>query len=153
MLFPPLRCSAWFSVAAYLWVFRLSVLSSVTGKHTGSLGLKTGDWLCHWRISYSFAFRNSWVSCAVCFGSSSICTVKHHLNFFAAFDWIQAEKIAQHASGFILSAVTSLATLVAVSRRTCPCINTDSAIFDRWCVIFKTKSYFSLSLYFSFPNL
>ncbi len=37
--------------------------------------LRSGDWLSHCRILHFFTFKNSWVAFAVCFGSSSICTL------------------------------------------------------------------------------
>ncbi len=57
-----------------------------------------------------FTFKNSWVSFSVCFGSSSICTMKHRPINFAPFDRIWAESISLYTSEFfqlLLSSVTS----------------------------------------------
>ncbi len=66
-----------------------------------SIRLRSGDWLGHCRIFHFFTFKNSWVAFAVCFGSSSICTMKRRPINFAAFGWIWAESISLYTSEFI----------------------------------------------------
>ncbi len=89
----------------------LSAFSFVFSKWNAcSIGLRSGDWPGHCRIFKFFTFKNSWVAFAVCFGSSSICTMKHHPINFAPFYWIWAESISLYTSEFIrllLSSVTS----------------------------------------------
>ncbi len=75
-----------------------------------SIGFRSGDWLGHCITVHFFPFKNSLVAFAVCFGSLSICTVKHRPMSSEAFGWIWADNIARNTSEFILlllSAVTS----------------------------------------------
>ncbi len=70
-----------------------------------SNGLRSGEWLGHF-----FTFKNSWVTFAVCFGSASVCTMKHRPIDFAAFDWIWSDSISLYTSELfwlLLSSVTS----------------------------------------------
>ncbi len=108
---PPLWCFArpllqLTSIVVCLWAF-----SFVFSKWNAcSIGLRSGDWLGHCKILQFFIFKNSWVAFAVCFESSSICTMKRRPIKFAAFDWIWAVSIALYTSEFIqllLSSVTS----------------------------------------------
>ncbi len=70
----------------------LSAFSFVFSKWNAcSIGLISGYWLCHCRISHFFTFKNSWVAFAVCFGSSSVCTMNRRPINFAPFDWIWSE--------------------------------------------------------------
>lgn len=92
------------SVAASLWVFLHSVFYLRT-KKSCSGGLKSGDWLGHWRISHLFASEKLF---AVYFGSLSILT----------------EIIAVHTSDVIvllLSAVTWSVNIMLFSHA-CLCI-------------------------------
>ncbi len=88
----------------------LSAFSFVFSKWNAcSIELRSGDWLGHFRIFHFFTFKNSWVTFAVCFGSSSICTMKCRPINIAPFDWIWAESISLYTSEFIqllLSSVT-----------------------------------------------
>ncbi len=75
-----------------------------------SIGFRSGDWLGHCITVHFFPFKNSLVAFAVCFGSSSICTVKRRPMSSEAFGWIWADNIARNTSEFILlllSVVTS----------------------------------------------
>ncbi len=75
-----------------------------------SIRLISWDWLGHFRMFHFFTFKNSWVAFAVCFGSSSICTMKCRPINFAAFGWIWANSISLYTSESIrllLSSVTS----------------------------------------------
>ncbi len=89
----------------------LSASSFVFSKWNAcSIGLKSGGWHGHCRIFHFFTFKNPWVAFAVCFGSSSICTIKRRPINFAAVGWIWADSISLYTSEFIrllLSSVTS----------------------------------------------
>ncbi len=88
----------------------LSAFSFVFSKWNAcSIRLKSGDWLGHCKILF-FTFKNSWVAFAVCFGSLSICTMKHRPINFAPFGWIWADSISLYTSEFfrlLLSSFTS----------------------------------------------
>ncbi len=117
----------------------LSAFSFVFSKWNAcSIGLRSGDWPGHFRIFKFFTFKNSWVAFAVCFGSSSICTMKHHPINFAPFYWIWAESISLYTSEFIrllLSSVTSSLT-PGTQCHWKPCTlmpSHCSTMFHRWC--------------------
>ncbi len=113
-VFLPLWCFARLllqltSDAVCLWVFLPLVLSSASEMHA-QLGWNQETDSAIAEYSTFFTFKNSWVAFAVCFGSSSICTMKRRPINFAPFDWIWAENISLYTSEFfrlLLSSVTS----------------------------------------------
>ncbi len=111
-----------------------------------SIRLQSGDWLGHCRIFHFFAFKNSWVAFAVCFGSSSICTMKRRPINFAAFGWIWAASISLYTSEFfhlLLSSVTSSINtsnpepLEAMHAHASHC----STMFHRWCCMLWIRGH------------
>ncbi len=94
--FPPLWCFVrpFLQLTAFvvcLWVFALTFVFSKW--KSCSIGLISGESIGHCRILHFFTFKDSWVAFDICFGSSSICTLKRSLINFAPFDWIWAESI------------------------------------------------------------
>ncbi len=94
--FPPFWCSSrpllqLTSVVVCLWSFLPLVLSSAS--ECSSVGLSSGDWLGYCRILH-FLPQKLLCCFAVCFGSSSINTMKRRPINFAPFDWIWAESWA-----------------------------------------------------------
>lgn len=80
-IFPPWDDPLGFTAATFscsVFVGLPSVWYLITENHA----------LLGWRIFSFFARRNSGVAFALCFRSSSICTVKCRLIAFAGFEWI-----------------------------------------------------------------
>ncbi len=106
-----------------------------------------------WNQEIDLAWSNCWVAFAVCFGSSSICTMKRSWISFAEFDWIWAESLSLYTSEFIrllLSSVTSsinssnpepLEAMLMPSHR--------STVFHRWCCMLWSWAVPSLLILFS----
>ncbi len=71
-------------------------------------------------IQLFLTIKNSWVAFAVCFVSSSICTMQCRPINFVPFDWIWAESISLFTSGFtqlLLSSVTPLIQNTPITQR------------------------------------
>ncbi len=119
-----------------------------------SIGLRSGDWLGHCRILHFFTFKNSWVAFAVCFGSSSINTMKRRPINLAPFDWIWADSISLYTSEFfwlLLSSVTSLINTVTQCHwKPCMLMPSHCSMFHRWC--FGSWAVPSLLHTFFFPS-
>ncbi len=110
--FPSLWCFArpllqLTSVVVCLWVFLPLVLSSASEMHAQS-GWNQEAGMAIAEYSTFFTFKNPWVAFAVCFGSSSICTIKRRPINFAAVGWIWADSISLHTSEFIRLLLSSV---------------------------------------------
>lgn len=113
-----------------------------------SVGLRSGDWLCHWRIYDFSALRRTLVAFTVCFGSLSICTVKCHLIS------VLSRKLSPvhhriHPATFISSCINNKEQQSnSTCSNTCSCIKmqspclTDHAVcFTSWTIPLRFFSF------------
>ncbi len=133
----------------------LSASSFVFSKWNAySIGLKSDNWLGHYRIFHFFAFKNSCVAFAVYFGSLSSCTMKRRPINFVAFGRIWAESISLYTR--ILPAASFLCHVITKQTPETHCYwkpytllqSHCSTIFHRWCCMLWIMSCSKPSPYF-----
>ncbi len=138
-------CQA-FTAADFSCLFvGLSAFSFVFSKwNTCSIGLRSGDRLCHCRILHVFTLKTPGLLLLYIYWPSSICTMKHRPINFAPFDWIWVESISLHTSEFIWlllsSVMSSINTSNPVQLEAMHAHASHCSMFHRWSMLWITSS-------------
>ncbi len=120
-----------------------------------SIGFRSGEWLGHCRIIHLFTFKNSWVAFPVCFGSLSICTIKHRTISFVLFGWICTESITLYTSEFIRLFLSFCHIITKQPRATgshAAHASHCSTVLHRGCCMLWSRAVPSLLHTFFFPS-